>query len=364
MLVMFRSNFIEHKGKVYASLSASPYSTGNDYFAPERDDLSAGGLYEVTDDSGSCVTLQLLYADDTLGQIVASSQFHPIEIIGVSGKTIYGYYPGSGGAWQRKKTVWGDATDGSLSVEPVMSGKVGHVSGISSNGNLFNLWGGFSNFNYARHDDIYCTERPAEIGDWTGFYAGSRGTYCPSRMSSLKKYTWYSSGSVTTDIGWEPAERIGRLSPTSNIYGISPSGKIIVLWDEKGVAIHSAPLNLGPELSSVVAIGGVDNGYARGFFAINMNDRVYNVYWDGGWKSKLMSLPYETEERRIGSAYFGNFNDQTYIIYGGTGVYSCSSPARFSLFRFDFIGGSDRYDPVLLGFVEIPKNGWGRKLCL
>ena len=124
LLVMFRENFVEHKGKVYASIA---------YHAPERDDLSVGGLYEVIDDdTGSCVTLNLIYEDDNLGQIVASSQFDPIEIIGVSGSTIYGYYPESGGTmWSRKQTVWGDAKDGSLSVAQ----RIGWdgVSGLSSN---------------------------------------------------------------------------------------------------------------------------------------------------------------------------------------------------------------------------------------
>ena len=41
--------------------------------------------------------------------------------------------------------------------------------------------------------------------------------------------------------------------------------------------MHSAPLNLGPEVAQIQAIGGVDNDYARGFFVINDEDHVYNV---------------------------------------------------------------------------------------
>lgn len=134
-LVMFRENFVEHKCKVYASLSSSRSLCDT----PERKDLPQGGLYEVTDAAGSCVTFRLLYEDDTLGQIVASSQFDPIEIIGVSGLTIYGYYPDRttpGGKWLRKPTVWGDATDGTLTVEPARNGDNMPVSGLSSNGRV------------------------------------------------------------------------------------------------------------------------------------------------------------------------------------------------------------------------------------
>jgi hypothetical protein len=167
-------------------------------------------MYKVIDGSGACVTFRLLYEDDTLGQIVASSQFDPIEVIGVSGTTIYGYYPNPvsrGGAWLRKPTEWGNAIDGSLSAEPKPINKAAGVSGLSSNERvskhssvlrvfrwvlelarylnllvayhtkLFNLWGDFNNFNYAKHNGIVCSARPAAIDDWTGFFSGSRGLY-------------------------------------------------------------------------------------------------------------------------------------------------------------------------------------------
>ena len=71
------------------------------------------------------------------------------------------------------------------------------------------MWGDFNNFNYAKHDDIICSARPAEIDDWTGFFAGSRGLYCPKQSNAqLTKYTWYSTGSITTDMGWAPVKRV------------------------------------------------------------------------------------------------------------------------------------------------------------
>ena len=133
LLVMFRENFVEHKCKVYASISSAWPLCDN----PERGHLLKGGLYEVTDEEDSCVAFRIIYEDDTLGQIVASSQFDPIEIIGVSGSVIHGYYKfGSGIIWSRKPSVWGDAIDGSLTVHPVLNGKSGLVSGLSSNGRV------------------------------------------------------------------------------------------------------------------------------------------------------------------------------------------------------------------------------------
>lgn len=137
LLVMFRENFVEINCKVYASLSTawSPCDV------PEQLDLEKGGLYEVIDEAGACVTYRLIYEDENIGQIVASSQFDPIEIIAVSGSTIFGYYPdyaasSTGGIWQGKESLWGDAIDGTLSVEPVLNGDVGVVSGLSINGRV------------------------------------------------------------------------------------------------------------------------------------------------------------------------------------------------------------------------------------
>ena len=207
LLVMFDPHFVEHCGKIYAAPPDgyfSPFDDVSDYFRGRR------GLYLVTDGSSSCVKFCLLYLDNAIGQIVASAQFDPIEIIGVSGTDIYGYYE-QGGFYARKKTEWGDATDGSLIAH---LDEDGIVSGISSEGYMFNLWGSFENFNYARHGDAdgsKCASGPASIDDWTGFLSGSRGTYCPSQEDGqLWKYTWNPDpiGGTFEKLSWTAAKKV------------------------------------------------------------------------------------------------------------------------------------------------------------
>ena len=111
---------------------------------------------------------------------------------------------------------------------------------------------------------------------------------------------------------------------------------------------------LGPGLVEIQAIGGVDNGYARGVFAINDDDIVYNVYWDGEWKMREVSLDYGHSDTFV-SAWFGNFNDQTFILYGHQPDASCGScDAWYSLYRLDFVGGKNRHDPVRVAHGVVP----------
>ena len=149
--------------------------------------------------------------------------------------------------------------------------------------------------------------------------------------------------------------QIGRLSPSSNIYGISNDGGLVVLWDEADVAVHSVPLtDLGPDVMEIRAVGGVDNGYARGIFAVNNNDIVYNVYWDGKWKKREIPLDYGHSSTSV-SVWLGNFNDQTFILYGHQPDALCDScDAWYSLYRLDFTGGEDRYDPVRISYGVVP----------
>lgn len=129
--------------------------------------MMKGGLYEVIDEPGACVTYRLLYDDDTLGQIVASSQFDPIEVIGVSTTTIHGYYPNPsspGDTWLRKATVWGDATDGSLTAEPVENGEVALVSGLSSNGRVSICDLGLCFFQFQTKKSIQTTSSSSTCG--------------------------------------------------------------------------------------------------------------------------------------------------------------------------------------------------------
>ncbi len=218
-LAMFSDKFVEIDGRVYTVKNAD--NSGGFPHYPHHNlfpwDEQPNGLYEVVDDPSltgrACVYFSCKLKADNIGQIVASSMFDPIKIIGVDQATneIYGYYyaSGSGGFWQRKTTIWGDAEDGSLVAEPVENGDISLIGGISTTGSYFNLWG---NFDYSRQDDIQCASRPAIIDDWTGFWAGSRGAYCPGvDDNQLWKYTWHGSGSITEKLGWTPAAKVARL---------------------------------------------------------------------------------------------------------------------------------------------------------
>jgi len=226
LLVMFSDKFVEHQGKIFTVVSdAHPTVSTHGLFMLGEREIKATpihlkgftkGLYEVIDrpslnPHGTCVEFELLYANPSIGQIVATSQFDPIQIIGVDkvNNRIYGYYPDPAGStltWKRKHTVWGDAKDGSLVTEPVDYGESAVTSGLSTNGRLFNLWG---DFDYAKHDGVHCAARPAIIGDWVGWYSGLRGFYCPGVSDNqLWKYTWHSGGGQISKLGWTPAERV------------------------------------------------------------------------------------------------------------------------------------------------------------
>ena len=215
---MFDKHFIEHCGTVYAAPPAGYYP---DFFTHR-------GLYVVTDASdfargygSACVKFDLVYHDDDIGQIVASKQFDPIEVISVSGSKIYGYYIHEG-VYKRVQTKWGDAQDWTLTSH---LDEYGLVSGVSTGGHLFTLWGNFDpdssnpadqNFNYARYadDGIQCASTPAIIDDWTGFWSGSRGVYCPIvEDGRLWKSTWNPppTGRTREKLSWEPAKKVSNV---------------------------------------------------------------------------------------------------------------------------------------------------------
>ena len=231
LLALFSPLFVEESGEIFTVVD-------DDFLAflhyPENPPKK--GLYLVESMHGhfsgyygGCLLhFRLLYEDDNIGRIVPSTgQFGNIRIIAVDKVTnkIYGYYfdrcdfspndyttsCGNGyQVWTRKRTVWGDAIDGTLVTNPRNNGDSSLTSGISKSGKLFNLWGSFSNFNYARHSDVQCLDRPAIIDDWSGDNAGKRGSYCPGADTNnqLKKYTWHSSGSTIEDLAWVPAARV------------------------------------------------------------------------------------------------------------------------------------------------------------
>jgi len=341
-LAMFSDKFVEHKGKVFTVKNAQGEGGFPNYTEGEN------GLYEVSGSGivgpyNACVQYHLLYEDNNIGQIVASSRFDPIEIIGVDSASnrIYGYYQDSAspGGWERKRTAWGYALDGSLVAEPVEDGEAAPIAGVALDDTMFSLWGDFNNFNFSNKSKLKCAGRPAIIGDWSGNRAGSRGNYCPGKGNNqLKKYTWHGSGGSTADeLSWEPASKIARLGPKSNIYGVSSNGNLLVLWNDSG-NVRSAPLYDQAPLENVRAVGGLDDGYARGIFASNDQDRVYNVYWRSGWKSKEIPIDYYGEHAI--SIFFGNHGGKTYLLY----VWD-----QFAyLYRLNFVGGTDRYEAELL----------------
>ncbi len=128
-LAMFSDRYVKNNGKIYAVKN----SQGNGALADTQYRWHMkDGLYEVTipdpndwyksmactylGGDGSCVVFKLLMEADNIGQIIAApARFVSIQVIGVDQVTnrIYGYYPTASG-WDRKRTVWGDAKDGSM----------------------------------------------------------------------------------------------------------------------------------------------------------------------------------------------------------------------------------------------------------
>mmetsp|Transcript_6090 Transcript_6090/g.13173 ORF Transcript_6090/g.13173 Transcript_6090/m.13173 type:complete len:381 (+) Transcript_6090:325-1467(+) len=378
---MFSDKFVEHQGKIFTVVSdAHPTVSTHGLFMLGEREIKATpihlkgftkGLYEVIDrpslnPHGTCVEFELLYANPSIGQIVATSQFDPIQIIGVDkvNNRIYGYYPDPAGStltWKRKHTVWGDAKDGSLVTEPVDYGESAVTSGLSTNGRLFNLWG---DFDYAKHDGVHCAARPAIIGDWVGWYSGLRGFYCPGVSDNqLWKYTWHSGGGQISKLGWTPAERIARLDFGSNIYGVSPQGKLLVLWEKDDDVIHSANIALPYGIGKIKSVGGSQGNIFVCDQRWGRRSRLFNVYWDTIWKMKEISLSSFT--RIKASCFFGSMDGKTYLLYGKAAQPGGSHPyypwykhipGKFALYRIDSAGDpDDRFKAVhIQSFIPDP----------
>jgi len=332
-----------------------------------EDDGFENGLYEVvdTDSRGGCVRFRLIYKHDNIGQIIGNSgRFLPIEIIGVdqNDNRIWGYFQDdTTGEWDRKRTKWGRALDGSL------AGQVdGNIIGISMSDQMFSLWGDFSNFNYSTKSGFKCSSRPASIGDWS--WGNSRGVYCPDIDDhQLRKYTWHGAnngGPTRLAVNWVRVSKLSRLGPESSIYGISTKGSLFTLWNDDGTMRSARIYNKAP-ITNVRAVGGLSDAYARGVFVSNGENRVYNVYWDGDWKAKEIALDYmDVEWKKIWLndwisqsqyVYFGSRDGTTYVLYGAQ--YMCTDIWCFGpegpidehhLYRLDFVGDTDRYAATLL----------------
>lgn len=218
---------------------------------------------------------------------------------------------------------------------------------------MFNLWGGFANFNYGKHDDIECSAPPSAIDEWSGHVAPYRGIYCPAADDNdlLWKNTWHSSGWEKEKLIWARASKITRFE--SGTWGISIFGELIVpLWKDNGT-IRSSPLTHLPNIHGVRAIGGFEDSYVwgSGVLLTNGNDEVYTVWWDGEWKEKEISIDKPKPGPAAMSVMFGNHNGELYMLYGWYDYFAnpgCSycSLHEVYLYRMKFVGGSERYQAI------------------
>lgn len=228
---------------------------------------------------------------------------------------------------------------------------------------MFTLYGDFDNFNFSSKNHIICAAPPASISDWTGFWSGRRGTYCPRASNNqLTKHTWHSSGKVTYEMGWKAGSKITRLGPDSNIFGVSTDGGLLTLWDETGVAVHSAPINL-PSITGVRAVGGIGD-WSGNVFVSNEHDRIYNVYWEGGWKEAEIDIDYHTGTDDV-TLFFGSHEGTNYLFYGFIESTGGCRWATFYLYRLNFVGGDTRYEADLLRNDETVLfcgHNWRRRL--
>ena len=71
---------------------------------------------------------------------------------------------------------------------------------------------------------------------------------------------------------------------------------------------------------------------------------VYNVYWEDGWKTKRIDLYVELAYSG-GFIRFGNYDGKTYIVYQEMAP-MCAGGDAYYIKRFDFVGGSQRYDDM------------------
>lgn len=99
-------------------------------------------------------------------------------------------------------------------------------------------------------------------------------------------------------------------------------------------------------ISGILAIGGTEH-----IFVIS-NNRVYNVYWDSQWKAVELLVLDKGFSGITVSAFFGNFNGQTYILYG----HHLHAPqdASYYLYHFDFVGGENRFSLVYRADGRVP----------
>ncbi len=205
---------------------------------------------------------------------------------------------------------------------------------------MFNLWGDFGNFNYAKHDDIECSGFPSAIDEWSDY----DGIYCPAADDNqLWKNTWH-GGWAKEKLNWAPASKITRFE--SGICGITTDGKLFILWNEGGT-IRSVPLDL-PSIHGVRAVG-----WGSAVLLTNGNDELYTVLWDGSWKEKEITIDKPKPTYAEMSVIFGNHNGELYMLYGWYDHFSTQDQQgcdyclhEVYLYHMKFVGGSQRYQAI------------------
>jgi len=113
------------------------------------------------------------------------------------------------------------------------------------------------------------------------------------------------------------------------------------------------------------SIGAGEPGYARGFFVSDDENRIYNVYWESGWKVKEMDS-LSTGSNSVSytvSIFFGYYNDHAYVLQSA--YVFCAPPSCYTgtqlhqmITRYDFVGGSDRYDQTHLSYYDCVGTGY------
>lgn len=398
MIAMFSSNAVEgQNGQVFAMNSDSIPNPDTGGLPRVAQTNEPKGLYEVIDREGSCVEYNLLFHDENISQILyaGDTKFFPIEIIGVdSNNRIWGYFRDEG-VWHKKMwpvsewngVVQGIAVEGSLMKALGDDGSTKEIMGLQPDGWKFGLRGDFNDLRYSRavnSGELSCASRTAGFMTWGGRWARYRGAYCPDKDSNrLKKRTWYGGGinQVVTELSWEPARVITRLSHDSTIVGISTKGNLLILTTDpsspfdtggNGDFVLSVPIrpsllkenNIFSDESDkeVVAIGGSGDIEEEGIFVLAGNARpnnrvvdieLYKVYWDGdscaevstyGWKAKHVNLPSLNWDKWYGGGggpepshrldkVFGTHAGVAYFLLGSPPIQSSNTYGHYDLYR-------------------------------
>jgi len=222
--------------------------------------------------------------------------------------------------------------DGSL-VEATNRNGPNGIIGVSTDGRMVGIWGDFNKFVAGRSQTVYCNSKPAGISEWATPF---RGRYCPANGNGqIAKYTWHGDKSKERDsnLMWETARSITRLSPESGIFGISTQGKLLTLVND-GDTILSVPIRptlLGDK--NIGAVGGVGENDEEGIYVLS-EGMLYNVYKESdacklsyNWKAVAV-MPTDS------ITLFANHGGTAYMLTGYGPVFSkTTEDGFFRLYR-------------------------------